>query len=105
MWSLFSKFNIIELSVYSAPPRPFLCLLSPLSCGSVISGTCPWTRAAPDKTLAIGAHWEEGIGCFARKTVVREDYLAVFELYTLGLITLRIDSHTDRSYQKTQSHV
>lgn len=62
--SLFSKFNNIEFSVNSAPPRPFICLLSLLSCGPVISGTCLRTRTVTDRTPAIGAHGR--IRCFAR---------------------------------------
>lgn len=61
-----NKFNTIEFSVYLAPPRRFICLLSPLSCGSVISGTCLRTKTVPDKTPAIGTHGGKGIRCSAR---------------------------------------
>lgn len=103
MLNLFNKFNIIEFSVYSAPPRPFICLLSLLSCGSVISVTCLRTRTVPDRTPAIGTH--RGGSDALPELVVSEDYLVVFELYRLSLITLWIDSNTDPSSQKKQNHV
>lgn len=45
----------LDSRVYLAPPGLFICLLSPHSCGSVISGTCLGLRTAPDRTPAIGA--------------------------------------------------
>lgn len=51
--SLFNKSNNIEFTVYTAPPRPFICLLFLLSCGFVIAGTCLWTRTVSDRTRAI----------------------------------------------------
>lgn len=56
----------IEFSITEAPPRPFICVLSPLSCGPVISGTCLWMRTASDRTPAIGRHGGEGIRCSVR---------------------------------------
>lgn len=83
MQSLFNKFNNIDFSVYSAPPRPFICLLSPFSSGSVISGTCLQTRTVPDRTPAIGTHRGGGVEqdggwgdqLLLPKPVVSEDYL------------------------------
>lgn len=63
-----SKFNIIEFSVNSAPPRPFICLLCLLSCGSVISGTCLWTRTVTDRTAAISARRGGGIRLFCQNS-------------------------------------
>lgn len=79
--SLFSKFNIIESSVYSAPPRPFICLLSPLSCGSVISGSCLWTKTVVDRTQSMGTRGEGSDAL--PELVVSKDYLVVFELCRL----------------------
>lgn len=103
MQSLFGEFNIIEFSVYSAPPRRFICLLSLLSCGSVISGTCPRTRTVPDRTPAIGTH--RGGSDALPESMVSKDYLVVFELYRLSHIALWIDSHTEPSSQKKQNQV
>lgn len=77
--SLFNKFNIIELSVYSAPPRPFICLLSLLSCGSVISGSRLWTKTVVDRTASMGTR-REGSDALP-ELVVSKDYLVVFELH------------------------
>lgn len=99
-----NKFNTIEFSVYLAPPRRFICLLSSLSCGSVISGTCLRTRTVPDKTPAIGTHRGRGSDALP-ELAVSKDYLVVFELYRRSLTALRIDSHTDPCSQKKQHRV
>lgn len=51
--SLLNKFDFIELRVYSAPPRPFICLLALLSRGPVISATCLWTTTLFERTWAV----------------------------------------------------
>lgn len=91
MQSLFNKLNIIEFTVYLAPPRPFICLLSLLSCESVISEACLRMRTVLDRTRAISTHRGKGSVALPELTVSK-DSLAVFELYRHSLITLGIDS-------------
>lgn len=85
-----------ESSITEAPPRPFICVLCPLSCGPVISGTCLWMRTASDRTPAIGRRGGRGSDALS-ELAAGKDYLVVFELYRLsGSITLQIDPSTHK---------
>lgn len=89
-----SLFN--EVGITEAPPRPFICVLSPLSRGPVISGTCLRMRTAPDRTPAIGRHGGRGSDALP-ELAAGKDYLVVSELYRLSLsITLQIDPSTHK---------
>lgn len=89
--SVFNEFSITE-----APPRPFICVLSLLSCGPVISGTCLRMRTASDRTPAIGRHRGRGSDALP-ELAAGKDYLVVFELYRLSRsITLQIDPSTHK---------
>lgn len=76
MQSLFNKLKIIEYTVYLAPPRPFICSLSLLSCESVISEACLRMRTVLDRTQAISTHRGKGSVALPELLTVSKDSLA-----------------------------